>query len=183
MCSYFCASGTSTPVPDDAPSSVQAISSARKQIRAEQKKRMFPTVEYKKRVSHFDPESQHSDFRGFFVLFWVGLAIMVITAMFHNLKETGKCVHSMIPHSDRSDIDCSLFPFRQKDLFLENIWELAFSDLTMTASTMLNLPLHKLYADGPEFLRWRKGGVWVQSALQGLWLFYWVEYVLDPAST
>jgi sterol O-acyltransferase len=108
------ASGYSTPIPSDAPPSVQATSSARKQIRAERKIRSFPTIAYEARVSHFDPKSDYRDFRGFFVLFWVGLAIMVITTMLKNFKENG-----------------SPLRMRQWDLFTENIWELAASDFLM----------------------------------------------------
>lgn len=147
-----------TPIPHDAPPSVQATSSARKQVRDQQKKRMFPTVEFSARVSHFDPRSDYRDFRGFFVLFWVGLAIMVITTMLRNIKETG-------------------YPFqmRQRKVFLENIWEMALSDLAMTASAALVLPLHKLYARSKGWLRWKNGGMWVQSAFQCGWLAYWIE--------
>ena len=80
----------STPAPpDDAPPSVKATSAARRELRQKSKARLFPTVEYYERVSYFDPRSDYSNFRGFFVLFWVGLAIMVITSMLRNLKETG----------------------------------------------------------------------------------------------
>ncbi|KIW01221.1 uncharacterized protein PV09_07265 [Verruconis gallopava] len=153
-------SGTSTPIPPDAPPSVQATSSARKQIRAERKQhRIFPSIEYAARVSHFDPDSDYRDFRGFFVLFWIGLAIMVITTMLRNWKETG-----------------SLFNISQLDLFTENIWELALSDLLMASSIMLSLPLHKLYANSTGMLRWSKGGIAVQSLFQAAWLSYWVSW-------
>lgn len=157
-------SGASTPIPSDAPPSAHAASHARQQIRSEiraiQKKRKFPTIEYAARVSHFDPESDYHDFRGFFVLWWIGIAIMVITTILRNVKETG------YP-----------FLFRQRQLFVENIWEMAISDLAMTASTFLCLPLHKLYATSSGFMRWKRGGKWIQSLFQAAWLFYWVEYV------
>jgi len=118
---------------------------------------MFPTVEYASRVSHFDPKSDHHDFRGFFVLFWIALAIMVITAMLRNYKETG-------------------FPLviSQWDLFTQNIWELGSSDLIMTASTYLCLPLHKLYASNDSIFRWSKGGIVLQSLFQAAWLTLWI---------
>lgn len=84
---------------------------------------------------------------------------MVITTGLRNFKETG-----------------SPFPFRQRTIFFQNIWEMAISDAVMTATTLLNLPLHKLYAEGPEIFRWRKGGMWVQSAFQTVWLAYFVEW-------
>jgi sterol O-acyltransferase len=110
-------------------------------------------------VSHFDPESDYRDFRGFFVLFWVGLAIMVITTMLRNWKENG-----------------SLFNISQLDLFTENIWELALSDLLMASSIMLSLPLHRLYASSNSWLRWSRGGMVVQSIFQAAWLTYWVGW-------
>lgn len=153
-------SGTSTPIPVDAPPSVIATSFARKETRARNKRRLFPTIEYAARFSHFDPRSDHRDFRGFFVLFWVGLAIMVITTVLRNLKETG------YP-----------FVFRQRQLLVENIWELALSDLMMAGSTAVSLPLHKLFASSNRWLSWKRGGIWVQSIVQAAWLVYWVEFV------
>jgi len=151
-------SGTTTPIASDAPPSLQATSSVRQRLRAEQRKRSFPSIEYSARVSHFDPASEYRDFRGFFVAFWIGLAIMCITTMLRNLKETG-------------------YPFqlRQKATFLENIWEMALSDAIMSATTMVTLPLHKLYASSKGWLRWKAGGKWVQAVFQAAWLFYWVE--------
>lgn len=77
------ASGPGTPAPpEDAPLSVKATSAARKEVRRKTKQqRMFPSIAYEERVSHFDPNSSYSNFRGFFVLFWIGLAIMILTTM------------------------------------------------------------------------------------------------------
>jgi sterol O-acyltransferase len=151
-------SGQSTPIPpEDAPPSVKATSAARRELR--RKQRMFPTVEYHSRVSYFDPASEYTNFRGFFVLFWVGLAIMVITAMLRNLKDTGY-----------------LLNFKQWPLFTENIWELAAVDMIMCASTALDLPLHLIYKSSKGCLRWDKGGIWIQSLFQALWLWFWISY-------
>jgi len=120
---------------------------------------MFPTVEYASRLSHFDPKSDYHDFRGFFVLFWIALAIMVITAMLRNYKETG-----------------SPLVISQWGLFTQNIWELGPSDLIMTATTYLCLPLHKLYAGGGGIFRWNKGGIILQSLFQLAWLTLWVSW-------
>ncbi|KAI9794574.1 MAG: hypothetical protein M1816_004461 [Peltula sp. TS41687] len=133
-------SGISTPLPADAPPSSQSISSARQQVRAQNKRRLFPTIEYAARVSHFDRESDHRDFRGFFVLFWIGLAIMVITTMLRNIKDTG-------------------YPMRIKiwSLFTENMWQMALSDLAMVSSTALSLSLHRLFRSQNGWLRWHWG--------------------------
>ncbi|KKY28268.1 putative sterol o-acyltransferase [Diplodia seriata] len=148
--------GRSTPVPPDAPPSVHATSTARKQIRAEQKRRIFPTIDYAARVSHFDPQSEYRDFRGFFVLFWVGLAIMVLSNMVGHYKETG------YPLS-----------IRQWNTFTANIWEMGLSDLIMCASTAISLPLHKLYDGGAPDMRWGKNGMLIQSIYQGVWMTFW----------
>ncbi|KAH7070527.1 MBOAT, membrane-bound O-acyltransferase family-domain-containing protein [Paraphoma chrysanthemicola] len=152
-------SGRTTPIPPDAPPSVQASSSARRQIRAQQKQRMFPTIEYVDRVSHFDPDSDYRDFRGFFVLFWIGLAIMVLTTMLRNLTETG-------------------YPLQMKQwgLFKEKIWELGMVDGAMVGSTMLSLPLQKAFVKGKGALRWGKLGIAIQSLYQVFWLTFWVTY-------
>jgi sterol O-acyltransferase len=138
---------------------VQATSSARRQIRAEQKRRMFPTIEYVDRVSHFDPASDYHDFRGFFVLFWIGLAIMVLTSMLRQVKETG-------------------YPFQitQWDLFKEKLWEVGLVDGAMVGSTAVALPLQKLFLHGTGPLRWGRLGMAIQSIYQVFWLSFWCTY-------
>lgn len=151
-------SGRSTPVPPDALPSAKSISSARKQIRAQNKHRMFPTIDYSARVSHFDPKSEYKDFRGFFVLFWVGLAIMVITTMLRNIKDTG-------------------YPLRVQvwSLLTANVLDLALADGAMVASTYLSLPLQKLYRSSNGWLRWEKGGMAIQSIFQVAWTVFWIK--------
>ncbi|CRK26302.1 hypothetical protein BN1708_014468 [Verticillium longisporum] len=107
-------SGRSTPVPADAPPSVKSISSAKKTARAEQRRRIFPTIEYASRVSHFDPNSDYRDFHGFFNLFWIGLAIMAITTMLRNIKDTGHPMRVQIWY-----------------LFTIKTWHLAIADFLM----------------------------------------------------
>lgn len=150
----------STPAPpDDAPPSVKATSAVRRELRQKSKHRIFPTVEYAERVSYFDPRSDYANFRGFFVLFWVGLAIMVFTAMLRNLKDTG-----------------TLLNFRQWSTFTENIYELAALDMLMVSSTALALPLHLLYKSaGGHIFAWTKGGMVVQSLFQVGWLAFWLS--------
>ncbi|KAI6868147.1 sterol O-acyltransferase [Hortaea werneckii] len=151
-------SGLSTPAPpEDAPPSVKATSAARRELR--RKQRMFPTVEYMSRLSYFDPNSDYSNFRGFFVLFWIGLAIMAGTAMLRSLKDTGYLVS-----------------FRQWPLFTENIWELAASDVLMVGSTGLALPMHKVFKNSKGILRWSRGGMILQSLFQAGWLAFWVSW-------
>ena len=92
------------------------------------------------------------------MLFWIGLAIMVISTMLRNLKETG------YPLS-----------IRQWGLFTENVWELGLSDGTMVASAALSLPLHKLYSSSNIIFRWSRLGMAIQSIFQAVWLTFWVE--------
>ncbi|KAF2744866.1 hypothetical protein M011DRAFT_470174 [Sporormia fimetaria CBS 119925] len=152
-------SGRTTPIPADAPPSVQASSSARRQIRAQQKQRIFPSIEYVDRVSHFDRASDYHDFRGFFVLFWIGLAIMVLTTMLRTYKETG------YPLS-----------ISQWHLFTTKVWELAISDGLMVGSILVSLPLHKLYMSHSGILRWSRLGIVIQSAYQAIWLLFWTSF-------
>ena len=87
-------------------------------VAAQQKRRMFPTIDYVDRVSHFDPNSDYRDFHGFFNLFWIGLAIMGITTMLRNMKDTG-------------------YPMRVQiwALFADKLWHLAIADFLMVATT------------------------------------------------
>ncbi|KAI1767935.1 MBOAT-domain-containing protein [Hypoxylon sp. FL1150] len=150
-------SGRSSPIPENAPASTKALSSARKQVRAEQRRRLFPTIEYASRVSHFDPESDYRDFHGFFNLFWIGLAIMGITTMLRNYKDTG-------------------YPLRIQiwTLFTVKLWHLAIADFLMVGTTAVILPLHKVFRSSRGALTWKKGGTAIQSIYQVLWLAFWV---------
>jgi sterol O-acyltransferase len=152
-------SGRSTPLPPDAPPSLQSISSARKHARAKAKERMFHTINYTPRVSHFDSNSEYRDFRGFFILFWISLTIMVLTTFLRNIKDTG-------------------YPLRVQvwKLLSANVIQLAFSDGVMVFSTALTLPIHKLCRSSNKALRWRNGGVIIQSIYQCAWLALWVKW-------
>ena len=159
-------SGRSTPVAIDAPPSVLYLSTARKQVRAEQRRRLFPTIEFASRVSHFDPSSDYRDFHGFFNLFWIGLAIMAITTMLRNIKDTG-------------------YPLRVEiwSLFTVKLWHLAIADFLMVATTAISLPLHRIFRAAPSggALTWAKGGMAIMSVYQVAWLVFWiaVPFLLD----
>jgi sterol O-acyltransferase len=146
-------------VPHDALPSIKATSSAKKQKRAEVKRRMFPTIDYSARVSHFDPRSEHHDFRGFFVLFWVALTIMVITASLRSWKENG------VP-----------LMLSQWSVLTENIYELALSDVLMGLSICLCYPLQLMYMSSNGIFRWYYGGMVFQSIFQAAWLLFWIRW-------
>lgn len=120
--------------------------------------RLFYSIDYVPRVSHFDPDSDYHNFRGFFILFWISLVIMVVTTMLRNIQDTG-------------------YPMRLQvwKLLSANVWELAFSDLAMLVTSATVLPLHKLYRSGPKWLRWTRGGLVIQSIGEALWLALWIK--------
>lgn len=154
-------SGRSTPLPPDAPPSALSISSARKQVRAQQKHRMFPTIDYAHRLSHFDPRSEYRDFRGFFVLFWIGLAIMVLTTTLRNIKDTG-------------------YPLRHQmwDLMTAKMWQVALSDGAMVGSTVLIVSLQQRFRRSKGWfgwLRWAHGGIYIHSAFEVAWVALWIK--------
>ncbi|CAD0040247.1 unnamed protein product [Aureobasidium pullulans] len=119
----------------------------------------FPRIQYAARVSHFDPRSEYANFRGFFVLFWIALTIMVLTTALRNLKETG------YPLS-----------MRQWGLFTKNIYEMAVIDLVMVASTGISLPLNLMFKNSKGWLQWERQGMAVQSIFQAFWLLLWVSW-------
>ncbi|BCR83654.1 putative sterol o-acyltransferase (APE2) [Aspergillus chevalieri] len=150
------ASDRSTPVPEDAPPSAHSISTARAQVRA--RRRLFYTIDYVPRVSHFDPRSDYHNFRGFFALFWIALAIMVFTTVLRNIKDTG-------------------FPLRVRvwSILSANVCELGLSDLAMVVTSGLVLPLQKVFRSR-GWLRWRRGGMAIQSLFEAAWLFLWINW-------
>lgn len=153
-------------MPADALPSTKSLSTARKQARAEQRRRIFPTIEFASRVSHFDPQSDYRDFHGFFNLFWIGLAIMAITSMLRNINDTG-------------------YPMRVQiwTLFTVKLWHLGLADAAMVASASGVLPLQifvrKTKANSSQ--TWAKGGMALQSIYQVVWLAFWiaVPFVLN----
>ncbi|KND91795.1 putative sterol O-acyltransferase 2 [Tolypocladium ophioglossoides CBS 100239] len=160
-------SGRSTPVPENAPPSTKSLSSARKLARAEQRQRIFPTIEFASRVSHFDPASDYRDFHGFFNLFWIGLAIMGITTMLRNLRDTGRPMR-----------------FEIWTLFTVKLWHLAVTDFLMVAGTAVSLPLNRWMRASPAagVWTWKRAGMAVQSVYQVVWLAvfigvpFWLEW-------
>ncbi|RKF72890.1 putative sterol O-acyltransferase 2 [Golovinomyces cichoracearum] len=134
-------------------------SSSSQKLRVE-RRRLFPSIEYASRVSHFDPQSNYRDFQGFYVLFWVALTIMVITTVMRNVKDTG-------------------YPVRVEiwRLFTVKVWELAYADVLMISTTVVSLLLHRFFQSKPGKkmgLRWHVGGMAIQSAYQLIWFSFWV---------
>lgn len=136
---------------------MKTISTVKQQIRAQQKHRHFPTVDYAERVSHLDPDSEFHDFRGFYVLFWVGLAMMVITTVVRNIKDTGH-------------------PFRVHtwSLLTADVLQLAIADVCMVGTTVLALPMHFVYKNSRGWMQWGRGGMFFHSFFQMGWLILWI---------
>ncbi|KAL3477922.1 MBOAT, membrane-bound O-acyltransferase family-domain-containing protein [Aspergillus californicus] len=149
-------SGRSTPIPEDAPPSAHSISSARKQARA--RNRLFYTINYIPRVSHFDPRSDYHNFRGFFTLFWIGLFIMVVTTALRNIKDTGYPLRDIVWGQ-----------------LTANVWSMGFSDIAMVLTSGLAIPLHYLFRTS-GLLRWERGGIVLQSIFEAIWLGVWIKW-------
>ena len=83
---------------------------------------------------------------------------MVITTALRNIRETG-------------------FPLRIQvyRLLSRNVVSLGIADLLMVTSTSISLPLHRLFRSSSGLLQWRKGGFWIQSIFEIVWLTVWVE--------
>lgn len=80
--------------------------------------------------------------------------------MLRNIKDTG-------------------YPMRAQiwQLFTVKVWELALADGLMVGSTVLSLPLHKVFRSklGAILgLRWSTGGMAIQAIYQTLWFSFWV---------
>ena len=123
-----------------------------------QRNRIFPSIEYEARVSHFDPRSEYRDFRGFFVLFWVGLAIMVITTALRNVKDTG-------------------YPLRHQmwDLMTVRTWQVGLSDGAMVLTAVAVVPFQQLMQKSDGLLRWTRTGMPILSIFEAVWLLVWVK--------
>ena len=83
---------------------------------------------------------------------------MVVTTGLRNIKDTG-------------------YPLRVRvwNILSANIWSMGFSDLAMVVTSMLVLPLHRLFRTSSGWLRWSKGGIVVQSIFEAAWLSLWIK--------
>ena len=95
------------------------------------------------------------------MLFWIGLAILVITTMLRNWKETGTPIR-----------------LRPWALFTVDMWQLALSDGAMTASTALTLPMQRRFRARSRSDRWawQHYGMAVHIVFEALWLALWVNW-------
>lgn len=83
---------------------------------------------------------------------------MVITTMLRNIKDTG-------------------YPLRVRvwALLTANTWQLALSDLVMVGSTVLILPMHRMFRRSRGWLKWKNCGMPAQSLFQAAWLVLWIK--------
>ena len=84
---------------------------------------------------------------------------MVITTMLRNIKDTG-------------------LPLRVRPwaLLTANTWQLGLSDMAMVASTVISLPLQKLFRRGNGILRWATLGMPIHSTFQAAWFLLWINW-------
>lgn len=83
---------------------------------------------------------------------------MVVTTALRNVKDTG--------HPLRVQVWA---------LLSANVWQLAFGDLAMVASTWLAMAIQMLIRRSRGWLRWYNAGMIIQSAYQAAWLTLWIK--------
>lgn len=135
-----------------------SVSSAHEKAQA--RKRLFHCIDYAPRASYFEAQTENNILRGFSRLFWVALTLVVISTCLHNVKNTGSAI--------RGDV------WRQ---FTPNLRQLALSDAAMVASSVLVLPIHLKVRSATGWLRWKRGGIVIQSLFELAWLAFWSKYV------
>lgn len=91
------------------------------------------------------------------MLFWIGLAFMVVTTMLRNIRDTG-------------------LPLRHQmwDIMVVKTWQLGLSDGAMVFSTALAVPFHQMVQCG-RLLAWKRMGMPVFAIFQISWLLLWVK--------
>ena len=127
------------------------------------RKRMRAIVSFKPRKSRFDRfnESSSTDqFRGFFTLFWVCLALFVLNTSYTSFASTGQVLSMTFA-----------------TLFSKDAWMLALSDGVLIASLFLCVPFAKVCRQG--WLRYWPTAVFLQHLWQSAMLFVvikWARY-------
>ncbi|CBQ70133.1 related to acyl-CoA sterol acyltransferase [Sporisorium reilianum SRZ2] len=132
-------------------------------VAAKAGKRMRAVVSFKPRRSHFDrfnEASSRDQFRGFFTLFWVCLALFVLNTFYTSFATTGKVLSLTFA-----------------TLFSRDAWMLALSDGVLIASLFICVPFAKVCRRGwvrywPTAVVFQH--VW-QAALLGV-VIKWARY-------
>jgi sterol O-acyltransferase len=115
---------------------------------------------FTKRFSTFDrqnPLSAESPFHGFFTLFWLAIALMLIKVAAQNWKVYG----SVLGKAEILHI-----------MFDRDIVVLGITDAIMVASTIFGLGLQKVVSWG--YLSWRRSG-WI---IQNVWQMFFLSAIL-----
>lgn len=136
----------------------EAVRDVKKDIK---RRRLYPTVSYRERVSIFERQYAQQDFGGFFNLFWIGLGIFAMTTAMRNWKETGQ------------PLGTSLFDFMSADLL-----PLLVSDVVMVLATVLSLPFQLFVLH--DYVRWEGVAAGLQYVLEFSWFataVYWPFYM------
>ncbi|EPX71750.1 acyl-coA-sterol acyltransferase [Schizosaccharomyces octosporus yFS286] len=109
-------------------------------------KRMYGPLNYTSTPSIFTRAHQRNnvDFTGFFVLFWVSVAIMILINFLDNMERTGQLFGN------------NIFQF-----FKTNVLDLAKADLFMSSLFFLSYPFQKLFSSGA--LSWYGSGIYIYT--------------------
>lgn len=84
---------------------------------------------------------------------------MIITTVAKNVRETG-----------------FLLRVNMWDILTANVCSMAAVDFFMVATTGFSYTIHNIIRDSGAngWLRWSKGGIWVQSFYELVWLGFWI---------
>ncbi|BFZ63735.1 Sterol O-acyltransferase 2 (Sterol-ester synthase 2) [Saitoella coloradoensis] len=116
-------------------------------------KHLFHRLDFEYRLTAFDPhntERSKTSFKGFFILFWLGLSLLVLTTLLRNLKETGR-----------------IFGTSVATLFRHNVQEVAMTDAAMILSTFYVIPIQVACSKG--WINWNGIGRVLHYSLQLAW--------------
>ncbi|GJN89318.1 hypothetical protein Rhopal_002298-T1 [Rhodotorula paludigena] len=113
------------------------------------------------RTSHFDRHNALSaadQFRGFWTLFWIVIAVFAFRTIYRRFSETGGVLGG----------------WRFAALISEDAWALALSDAVLVGSTLLCVPFVKLIVNG--WIRYYWAGLVIQHIAQTLFLAITVRW-------
>ncbi|BFZ64566.1 Sterol O-acyltransferase 2 (Sterol-ester synthase 2) [Saitoella coloradoensis] len=142
----------------DAPSSSSEDDPAARRRRTRtntSKRKEFHDLVFEPRMTALDrtnPKSAESPFLGFYSLFWLSLALLVVKTLAQNYHNTGHFLGSQL-HAT----------------FTKDIFAVFWVDLLMVASSSFCLVLHKLVQNG--LVDWDREGWIIQHVWQTVYLF------------
>ncbi|KAF7308456.1 O-acyltransferase [Mycena chlorophos] len=121
-----------------------------KPFRSRSSKKLRAMIAFAPRESHFDinnPNSSANEFRGFFSLFWISMAIWTVSTYVRSIETSGHALN-----------------LRFASMFSRDAITLALSDLVLVGSTALCVPFAKAISSG--WIRYYWTGLIIQHVLQ-----------------